>query len=99
MIEIEGINDVFRGSHDAFRPLLVGAGKSTIGHAETVSGLLGLVSTLLAFEKSAVPGVNHLNEANLNPSIDCTLIPMHIPCDTVELKRRSSMEPYRGMVL
>ncbi|RDB30947.1 6-deoxyerythronolide-B synthase EryA1, modules 1 and 2 [Hypsizygus marmoreus] len=98
LIEIQGINEVFRASHTLSRPLIVGAAKSCVGHTETSSGLVGLVKALTSFSKEAVPGLTHLNEANMNPSIDCSVIPMHIPCHPVQLKRRSA-EPFRALVV
>ena len=97
LIEAQGINEVFRGSHEIHRPLLVGAAKSCVGHTESVAGLVGVVKTLLSFEHGAVPGLAHLTEGSLNPAIDCSTVPLEIPAKTVTLSQ--SPVSHRGLVL
>ncbi len=97
LIEMEGINDVFKNSHTADHPLIVGAAKSCVGHTETSSGLVGLVKALASLSRRSVPGLTHLTASNLNPNIDCNLIPMHIPHQPVELPKTSN--PLRALVL
>ncbi|RDB30950.1 Narbonolide/10-deoxymethynolide synthase PikA4, module 6 [Hypsizygus marmoreus] len=98
LIEIQGINEVFCTSHTPSHPLIVGAAKSCVGHTETSSGLVGLVKALTSFSKNAVPGLTHLNEVNMSLEIDSSVVPMHIPCHTAKLKRRSN-EPYCALVM
>ncbi|KAF8529293.1 polyketide synthetase [Hysterangium stoloniferum] len=98
LIEIQGINDVFHGSHTDSHPLIIGAAKSCIGHTETTSGLVGLIKTLLSFAKGAVPGLTHMNDTNINPAIECSIAPIHIPYDTVKLKCRNEV-PLRALVV
>ncbi|KAK0471022.1 hypothetical protein IW261DRAFT_1612345 [Armillaria novae-zelandiae] len=97
LIEIEGINDVFKNSHTADHPLIVGAAKSCVGHTETGSGLVGMVKALASLSRRTVPGLTHLTASNLNPNIDCNLIPMHIPYKPVELPKTNG--PLRALVL
>ncbi|PBK61389.1 ketoacyl-synt-domain-containing protein [Armillaria solidipes] len=97
LIEIEGINDVFKNSHTTDHPLIVGAAKSCVGHTETSSGLVGVVKALASLSRRSVPGLTHLTASNLNPNIDCNLIPMHIPHQPVELSKTNN--PLRAFVL
>ncbi|KAF8962890.1 hypothetical protein BDZ97DRAFT_1920218 [Flammula alnicola] len=57
LIEIQGINEVFRGSHSG-RPLIVGAAKSCVGHTELAAGLVGVLKAIASFQNSAVPGLD-----------------------------------------
>lgn len=57
------------------KPLPIGSVKSNVGHLEPVSGLAGLLKTLLALERNVVPATLHQNE----PS-------PHIPFDELNLK-------------
>ena len=66
LIEIQGINEVFKGSHTLENPLVIGAGKSCVGHAELVAGLVGVLKTLGTFADETVPGLVQLNESNMN---------------------------------
>ncbi|KAK0184742.1 polyketide synthetase [Armillaria mellea] len=97
LIEMEGINDVFKNSHTMDHPLIIGAAKSCVGHTETSSGLVGMVKALASFSRRTVPGLTHLTASNLNPNIDCNLIPMHVPHQPVELPKTKN--PLRALVL
>ena len=100
LIEVEGINEVFRNSHSSTRPLLIGAAKTCVGHTETVAGLIGLLKLVASFSNSAVPGLVHLDANNMNPSLDCNAVPIAIPWQTMPLLRNlATKEPLRGMVL
>ncbi|KAJ2925849.1 hypothetical protein H1R20_g11245, partial [Candolleomyces eurysporus] len=100
LIEIEGINEVFRSSHSLTRPLIVGAAKTCVGHTENVAGLIGLLKVVGSFFNSAVPGLMHLNANNMNPALDCAAVPLQIPWQTMPLLRNMvTNEPIRGMVL
>ncbi|KAF8952138.1 hypothetical protein BDZ97DRAFT_803902 [Flammula alnicola] len=79
LIEIQGINEVFESSHGPDKPLVVGAAKSCVGHAELVAGLIGVVKTLGSFAEGSVPGLVQLTSDNMNPKLDCSVVPLHIP--------------------
>ncbi|PPQ99823.1 hypothetical protein CVT24_009617 [Panaeolus cyanescens] len=98
LIEIQGINEVFKSSHSAENPLVIGASKSCVGHTEIVAGLIGALKTLGTFAHGSVPGLVQLKENNMNPSLDCSVVPLHIPIETAPLKKDKSI-PLRGMVL
>lgn len=102
LIEARAINEVFQASHDADRPLFVGAAKSCIGHTEGAAGSVGILKAVLSFRNQALPGIVHLTDRNVSPGIDLKLVPLHLPRETVYLKRRLSKSgtmPYRAMVL
>lgn len=100
LIEIEGINDVFKGSHSSTRPLIIGAAKTCVGHTENVAGLVGLIKVIGSFTNTAVPGLVHLTPDNMNPSLNCDVVPLAIPHQPMPLLRNlASKEPLRGMVL
>ncbi|KAJ7932975.1 thiolase-like protein, partial [Mycena leptocephala] len=100
LIEIEGINAVFRGSHTPERPLVLGAAKTCVGHTEVVAGLVGIVKAIKQLSTGKVTGLNSLSGGRLNRELDTTLIPLHIPSTLVELpKRNEANVPYRAIVV
>ena len=68
-------------------PLIIGTTKSCVGHAKTMSGLIGVIKTLSSFTAGTVPSLVQLWLDNMNPSIDCSIVPLHIPFKTAELKK------------
>ncbi|KAH8818691.1 hypothetical protein DL96DRAFT_368531 [Flagelloscypha sp. PMI_526] len=77
-VEIRALNRVFANSHTPEAPLIIGAGKTVVGHTENVSGLVGIAKTILSFEHQIVPGIAHLTNENRSPSLDVTSIPLSI---------------------
>ena len=77
---------------------MVGAAKSCVGHAELVAGLVGVVKALGTFAAGTVPGLVQLTPDNMNPSLDCSVVPLQLPVDTVTLKKENNL-PLRGLVL
>ena len=53
--ELRSISSLFCSGRDPQNPLFVGTVKSNIGHLESVSGLAGLIKTILVLEKGLVP--------------------------------------------
>ena len=98
LIEIQGINDVFKSSHAPNAPLVVGASKSCVGHTELIAGLIGVLKTLGTFTDGTVPGLVQLTKDNMNPSLDCSVVPLHIPHENVVLKQGQN-KPLRALVL
>ncbi|KAJ7127893.1 hypothetical protein C8R44DRAFT_616608 [Mycena epipterygia] len=99
-IEIEGINAVFRGSHTSERPLLIGAAKASIGHTEVTAGLVGIVKAIQQLSTGKVPGLTSLAGGRLNPDIDTALVPIHIPSNLADLRKRDDSDvPYRALVV
>jgi len=99
LIEIQGINEVFEASHSPERPLIVGAVKSCLGHAELVAGLVGVLKTVGSFTYGSMPGLAHLTADNMNPSLDCKVVPLHIPHEPVALKSQDETVPVRALIL
>jgi len=99
LIEIQGINEVFEASHPPERPLIVGAVKSCLGHAELVAGLVGVLKTVGSFTYGSMPGLAHLTADNMNPSLDCKVVPLHIPHEPVALKSQGETLPVRALIL
>lgn len=89
---------MFEGSHGADKPLVVGAAKSCVGHAELVAGLIDVVKTLGSFAEGTVPGLVQLTADNMNPNIDCSVVPLHIPIEPAVLKTEDSL-PLRALIL
>ena len=98
LIGIQGINDIFKSSHTADSPLVIGASKSCIGHTELIAGLIGVLKTLGTFTDGAVPRLVQLTKDNMNPALDCTVVPLLIPHENVFLKQDQT-KPLRALVL
>ena len=61
-IEVEALSRVFKRTSD--NPLLIGSIKTNVGHSEAVSGLSGIIKTVLALEQARIPptvGVKKIN--------------------------------------
>lgn len=101
LIEAQAINEVFKKSHTVERPLFLTASKTCVGHAEIAAGLVGVLAALASISHVSVPGLTHLTTDNINPAIDCSAIPMHIPWETVSLQQRkeNTDNPLRVLVL
>ncbi|KAK7033257.1 6-deoxyerythronolide-B synthase EryA1, modules 1 and 2 [Favolaschia claudopus] len=84
-IEIDGLNAVFRHSHTAERPLIIGTAKTLIGHTETIAGLVGIVKAIKQLSSGKVAGLSSLASGQLNPEIDPTLVPLLIPSNLVDV--------------
>jgi hypothetical protein len=99
LIEIEGLNTVFRGSHTPERPLILGAAKTSIGHTEIVAGLVGIVKAIKQLAIGKVPGLSSLSAGKLNPEIDTALVPLHIPSNLTDLPMNDKLVPHRALVV
>jgi len=64
-IEVSALGEVFE---KRLHPLILGAVKTNIGHAEAASGIAGLIKATLAVEHGTIPANIHLNQPN--PHID-----------------------------
>ncbi|PFH35516.1 hypothetical protein BESB_051670 [Besnoitia besnoiti] len=67
-IEFRAIKSVFASSRTAENPLLVGSGKSNVGHLEGCAGAVGLLKALLVLYFRVVPPTLHFKQ--INPLID-----------------------------
>ncbi|KAJ7035264.1 hypothetical protein C8F04DRAFT_1098684 [Mycena alexandri] len=97
LCEIQGINEAFTpGQPRPTGPLIISASKSALGHTEPSAGLVGILSTLLSFEKSMVPGLVHLREDNPNHLLDCSAVPLLIPSKSSAIQ---GDKPHRAVVM
>ncbi len=62
-IEVDALAAI-HGNRPADRPLLLGAVKSQVGHAEAAAGMTGLLKVLLAFRHQALPANLHCDQPN-----------------------------------
>ncbi|PBK69778.1 ketoacyl-synt-domain-containing protein [Armillaria solidipes] len=95
--EIQGINNAYTSTRPRLAgPLIISASKTVLGHSEPTAGMAGILTALLALEKETVPGLNHLTEHNLNPSLDCSVVPLLIPHESIHI---GGAKPHRAAVL
>ena len=71
-IEAAAIGNSFRKHRTPEEPLYIGAVKSNIGHLEGASGIAGLIKTILALEKGAIPP--NAGFERVNPRIDTSAL-------------------------
>ncbi len=76
-IEYRAAAAVYSNGRGANTPLHIGSIKTNIGHAEAAAGVAGVMKVALALQARQIPP--HLNLNNLNPEIDLSAIPAHIP--------------------
>jgi acyl transferase domain-containing protein len=78
-------------------PLVISAAKFCVGHAETVSGLIGVIKTIGSFAAGTVPGLVQLTPDNMNPSIDYSSFRYTSPPKLVLNRLKDG--PLRAMIL
>ncbi|MGY0064532.1 amino acid adenylation domain-containing protein [Streptomyces sp. LZ34] len=113
-IEVSGLAEAFGESLDegllrAVERCAVGSVKSNIGHLESAAGIAGLTKVLMQFRYGTIPP--SLHSAELNPEIDLTGTPFHVPQEPepwprpvavhadgrrVELPRRAGVSSFGG---
>ncbi len=76
-IEISALSAVFGTPQTRPSPLIVGAVKPNIGHAEAAAGMAGLIKTVLAMQHGQIPPQLHF--ATPNPHIPWADLPLRIP--------------------
>ncbi|MBB5954344.1 acyl transferase domain-containing protein [Saccharothrix tamanrassetensis] len=73
-VELSVLNKVLGEDRPAGDRCLVGSVKTNIGHTEAVSGLVGLIKTVLAIEHRTVPATLHVERRNpLLDEPDCAV--------------------------
>lgn len=68
-IETVALGKLFRRTSDQQRPCYMTSVKANVGHTETVSGIAGLIKTLLLMKHGVIPPQLHLQEQNPNLSL------------------------------
>ena len=89
-VELKALGDVMGPGRPADRPLLVASVKGTLGHAESASGIAGLIKASLSVHRRELPPQLHFNE----PS-------PHIPWDELPIRVQTEHTPwpYEGPAL
>ena len=67
-LELQGIQSFFSSSRSTDNPLLLGSVKANIGHGEPVSGLAGLLKTVLAIQHDVIPPM--VTPSKVNPALN-----------------------------
>ncbi|MEW9532094.1 SDR family NAD(P)-dependent oxidoreductase [Microbispora sp. NPDC049125] len=78
-IEMGAIADVFADSHTAFDPVTVGSVKTNLGHMEPVSGLVGVIKTMLQLRSGVI--YPHLNFTRPSGRIPWDSYPVTVPTE------------------
>ena len=78
-IEVGALGQVFAKAK-RMEPILLGALKTNIGHAEAAAGMAGLIKTVLAIENKQIPANLHLDCPN--PLIEWEALPFYLPGQT-----------------
>ncbi len=75
-IEANTLIKIFSESHSKEHPLYISSVKTNIGHAESASGVAGVIKAVLSLQKHKL--FKHLNFKKLNPGIELinTVIPL-----------------------
>lgn len=84
-IELEALAAVLGKNRAPSRPLRVGSVKTNIGHAESASGIAGLIKVVLSLQHEEIP--RHLHFRKLNPKISLLGAPIEIPTAAVPWTR------------
>jgi len=84
-IEMEALANVLAAGRPAERPLLVGALKSNIGHAESAAGIAGLLKTVMALRHEAVPPTLHFHTPS--PKIPWADMAVRVPTKLTPWRR------------
>ncbi|KAJ5652583.1 polyketide synthase, partial [Penicillium longicatenatum] len=95
-IEMAALGRAFQHTLGADRPLIVGAVKPNIGHLEGASGLAGVIKTVLALEKGAIPP--NTNFERFSDKIDASRLNVKVPLTSlpwpVKGLRRASVNSF-----
>ena len=94
-IEINALNEVFRGSRSKENPLLLGSVKSNIGHLEAAAGMSSVIKMILALHHKSIPGNLHFHQ--LNPKIDLAPIPAKIVTELTPWTVQESQKRIAGI--
>jgi len=88
-IEMKALYHVFgaqKNNNKRVEPLIIGTVKTNIGHTEAVSGIAGLIKTVLSLQNEQIP--KHLHFKSLHPGIkDMEKIPAQLPLQAMPWKK------------
>ncbi len=80
-IEIGALGDVFGERKGPVVPVVLGAVKTNIGHAEAAAGVAGLIKAVLAIDKLQIPANLHLDQPNSH--IAWNDLPFQLPVESM----------------
>jgi acyl transferase domain-containing protein/acyl carrier protein len=76
-IELRALGQVFGSDRPHDRPLIVGAVKANLGHAESAAGVAGLIKMVLCLGHEALPPQLHYRTPS--PHVDWSALPIVVP--------------------
>ncbi|MEQ8790735.1 MAG: amino acid adenylation domain-containing protein [Pirellulaceae bacterium] len=80
-IEVQSLGEIFRAGSGDLPPVHVGSVKANIGHTETVSGVAGVIKTVLLMQHGQIAPQAHLEQ--LNPHIKLEGTRLRFPTETI----------------
>ncbi|MCY2926551.1 MAG: type I polyketide synthase [Planctomycetota bacterium] len=75
-IEVAALTEAFADGSPRAAPCALGTAKTNIGHANTASGMVGLIKMVLSLEHGQLPASLHYRRAN--PAIDFAASPFYV---------------------
>ena len=85
-VEMKSIGQVVGGQRPSGKPCLVGSVKSNFGHAETASGIAGLIKAALCLHYRKIPPSLHFKTPN--PEIPWDELNLEIPVELRDLPQK-----------
>ncbi|MBL8165615.1 MAG: type I polyketide synthase, partial [Anaerolineae bacterium] len=89
-IEVEAIGAALGAGRPKDLPLVIGAVKSNIGHAESASGIAGVIKTVLMLQQGEIPRNLHFHEPSPRipwPDFPVVVPTEHMPWTPIDGKR------------
>jgi acyl transferase domain-containing protein len=86
-IEVAALGAVLSPGRPPGRPLILGAAKAVVGHAESAAGAAGLIKAVLCLANGMIPA--QPDDGPLNPALDLAAIPAVVPFTAVPWPRRA----------
>ncbi len=84
-IEVEALGAALRRGRSPDRPVYIGSIKTNIGHAESASGVAGLLKVVASLRHEMIPA--HLHFSKPNPGIPWSDLPLAVPAEPVPWAR------------
>jgi acyl transferase domain-containing protein/NAD(P)-dependent dehydrogenase (short-subunit alcohol dehydrogenase family)/acyl carrier protein len=94
-IEMEALAHALGTGRSPDRPLLVGSVKTNIGHAESASGVAGLMKVVLALQHGIIPA--HLHFKDPSPNIPWDLAPLKVVTSATAWPARADRRRLAGV--
>ena len=94
-IEVQAAAAVYGRGRAPERPLLIGSVKNNIGHLEPAAGIAGLIKTVLAMNRRAIPP--HLHVGGYNPNLDWERLPVRVTTELTAWPPGTGRPPRAGV--